>query len=75
MNNEQIDRINLCSNLLPPPGDKVVQQVISELKTTIKQRDDLLEALKEASAYIYGEYWHDHPTVIKIREAIEKAGG
>lgn len=48
-----------------------------EARTVLKSHELLLdrvrvveEALTEASHMIYGEYYYDHPTAVKIRSAL-----
>lgn len=41
MTQDEIDRIDICRYLLPPPGDEVVGQLIAEIRR-LKEREVLL---------------------------------
>lgn len=40
MEQDEIDRIDICRHLLPPPGDEVVGQLIAEIRR-LKEREVL----------------------------------
>lgn len=53
MEQEEINRIDIARHLLPPPGGKVVGQLIAEIRR-LKEREALWEQCADKTMQVYG---------------------